>query len=86
MGLFPAQRLFLRSLERDAKATPAYRQFRRDLIMDGEEKHEARQARNAASLQSIGEYYENLAAKYNWARLRPWLPVEPDPPVPTSYP
>jgi hypothetical protein len=86
VGLMPTQLEFLRSLEGDAKVTPPYRQYRRDLITDGEEKHETRQEHNAAYLLRLGEYFENLAAKYDQARLRPWLPVEPDPPVPISYP
>jgi hypothetical protein len=56
------------------------------LITDGEEKHETRQENTAAYLQRIGDYDKNLAAKYDRARLRPWLSVEADPPVPISYP
>jgi hypothetical protein len=28
------------------------------------------------------DYHAELARKYTWAASRPWLPVEPDPPVP----
>ena len=86
VGLLPTQRELLRSLEVDAKVTPASRQHLRQVITDLEAYHQTRQEKNVAYLRRLGAYYENLAAKYDRARLRPWLPVEPDPPVPISYP
>lgn len=34
------------------------------------------------SESQIAAYYDSLNAKYREAALRPWLPVEPDPPEP----
>jgi hypothetical protein len=81
-SLFPGQREFLRSLETDPKSTPEYREYRRGLITDGEEQWGIRQERNAFVVGRLADYYERLAAKYEKARRRPWLPVQPDPPMP----
>ena len=40
------------------------------------------QERNAIVYQGLADYHGQLAAKYEKARRRPWLPVEPDPPMP----
>lgn len=81
-GLLLGQRDFLRSLEEDSKVTPDHRKLRRDLITDGEEKSMIRQEQNADLFGRLAAYHDGLAAKYDRARWRPWLPVEPDPPVP----
>ncbi len=81
-GLLPIQREFLRSLEEDPKVTAEHRTYRRDLITDGEEATRIRQEHNVEFLGRLEDYHEQLAAKYGRARLRPWLPVEADPPMP----
>jgi hypothetical protein len=83
-SLHPIQKDFLRSLELDPKVTPEYRKYRRGLITDGEERTGTMQERNAVVYRGLVEYNEQLAAKYNRARWRPWLPVEPDPPMPPT--
>jgi len=82
VGLLQGQREFLQSLENDPKVTPDYRTYRRGLITDGEEGHRIRQEHNVVVLGKIAEHFERLAAKYEWYRCHPWLPVEPDPPIP----
>ena len=81
-SLSPGQRVFLRSLETDPKITTEFRAYRRGLIADGEEQLRRLQERNAFVFGRLAVYYEELAAKYEKARRRPWLPVEPDPPMP----
>ncbi len=83
-GLLPGQAEFLRSLDIDPNVTPEYRKYRRDLITEGEEQTRTRQERNAIVFGDVAEYHRRLAAKYDKARWRPWLPVEPDPPMPPS--
>ena len=83
-SLLPGQRDFLRSLDVDPKITPEYREYRRGLITDGAEQTRIRQERNAIVFQGLVDYHEQLAAKYEKARRRPWLPVEPDPPMPPT--
>ena len=80
--LLPGQREFLRSL--DQTATPEYRQARYNLIADGEERSGKIQALNEVVFKGLVAYHRKLAAKYDLARRRPWLPVEPDPPPPPS--
>ena len=81
-GLQKGQREFLQSLDEDAKVTPEYRKYRRELITDGEESARIRQEHNVLVFQQSEEYYAHLAAKYERARRQPWIPVEPDPPSP----
>jgi hypothetical protein len=81
-GLFQGQREFLQGLEDDAKVTPEYRKYRRDLILESEERDVSRHDLNVIMLRKRVEYFEGLADKYKRARKRPWLPVEPDPPIP----
>jgi len=76
------QKDFLRSL--DQKATPEYRKYRYGLIEESEESQGRMQEHNAVVVRGLAEYYEALAAKYDRARWRPWLPVEPDPPMPPT--
>lgn len=81
-GLFATQRDFLRSLEADPKRTPKERKFHRDLITDLEERLRISEEQSADLNRRLAEYHDGLAAKYDRARWRPWLPVEPDPPAP----
>jgi hypothetical protein len=81
-GLLPGQVDFLRSLELDPKVAPEFRDFRRGLILKGEEQAEARAELAMAFLHRLVDYHEQLVTKYDRARWRPWLPVEPDPPTP----
>ncbi len=81
-GLLPAQKDFLRDLDQDPKATPEYRKYRRKLIEDGEKLQLAPQEGNAVLFRKFAEHHGKLARKYDRARWHPWLPVEPDPPVP----
>jgi hypothetical protein len=82
-GLLQSQKDFLRSL--DQTATPEYRAYRYGLIADGEEFHGTRQARNEVGIQGLSAYFERLAAKYDRARWRPWIPVADDPPIPNKW-
>ena len=81
-GLMPGQADFLRELETDPKVTPEHRAYRRGLILDGDVRLEAMQARNAVVVGALADYHDRMAAKYDEARWHPWLPVEPDPPAP----
>jgi hypothetical protein len=81
-GLTTEQKEFLRSLE--GTATPEYRAYRYGLIADGEERVGKMQERNAVIFRGMVAYHEMLAAKYRTAARRPWLPVEPDPPMPAT--
>ena len=81
-SLLPAQRDFLRSL--DLTATPEYRKERYELIAKGEERVGKLEERNAVVFKGLTEYHDQLAAKYYAASRRPWLPVEPDPPMPPT--
>jgi hypothetical protein len=83
-SLHPDQVHFLRSLDLDPKVTPEFREYRRGLIMDYEEQKLTMQERNAVVFRGLVEYNRQLAAKYDRARWRPWLPVEPDPPMPPT--
>jgi hypothetical protein len=81
-GLLPGQVDFLRSLDHDPKVTPEFREYRRRLIREGEEQAGARHELTIAFCRKLVEYHEQLAARYDRALWRPWLPVEPDPPMP----
>jgi hypothetical protein len=81
-GLLPGQVKFLRSLDLDPKVTHEFRTYRRGLIQDGEERAGVRLELAMAFLRRLVDYHEQLATKYDRARRRPWLPVEPDPLVP----
>jgi hypothetical protein len=83
-SLFPIQKDFLRSLDTDPKVSPEYRKYRRDLITEGEERAGTMQERNVVVFRGPVEYNEQLSAKYDLARWRPWLPVEPDLPMPPT--
>ena len=81
-GLLPMQKDFLRSLDQDPKAAPEYRKYRRGPIRDGEQLQLTLQESNVIVFRKLADYHGKLAAKYDEARWRPWLPVEPDPPPP----
>jgi hypothetical protein len=81
-GLLPGQVDFLRSLDLGPKVTPEFREYRRGLIQEGEERAGVRQEQAMDFLRRLVDYHEQLATKYDRARWRPWLPVEPDPPMP----
>jgi hypothetical protein len=81
-GLFQSQANFLRSLENNPKITPQNREYRRGLIVDSQVEQAARQQQTSDLFRRMAEYHEQLARKYDQARLRPWIPVEPDPPMP----
>jgi len=81
-GLHPGTVDFLRSLDHDPKVTSEFREYRRGLIQEGEENAGARQEQAIAFLRRLVEYHEQLTTKYDRALWRPWLPVEPDPPMP----
>lgn len=81
-SLLQIQKDFLRSLDRTA--TPEYRKLRYGMIADGEERVGKLQERNAMVYRGLTEYHEELAAKYDRAQRRPWLPVAPDPPMPPT--
>jgi hypothetical protein len=81
-GLLPGQVHFLRSLDLDPKVTPEFREYRRALIQEGEERAGVRQKQASDFLRRLVDYHEQLANKYDRARWRPWLPVEPDPIMP----
>ena len=86
-GTIPAdimqgQKDFLKSLDADEHVKPDYRKYRFDLIADGEE-HLGRQAEVAVQSLTVNiDYFSKLAAKYRQAMREPWLPVEPDGPIP----
>ncbi|MFO0887744.1 MAG: hypothetical protein U0790_01215 [Isosphaeraceae bacterium] len=81
-GITQGQKDFLRSLDHDA--TPEYRTYRYGLIADGEERLGRLDEHNAVIMRGLTEYHRGLADKYAKAMERPWLPVEPDPPMPPT--
>lgn len=81
-GLLPIQKDFLRNLEKDPKAAPEYRKYRRKLIEDGERFQLSPQESNVVVFRKLVDYHDKLKRKYDQARWHPWLPVEPDPPPP----
>jgi hypothetical protein len=83
-GLTASQKEFLRSL--DGTATEAYRKQRYGLIADGEEFQAKIAADNVETYGQIVDFYRTMAEKYEKAAGQPWLPVEPDPPMPGSTP
>lgn len=76
------QKDFLRSLDKDA--TPEYRKYRYGLIADGEKRLGKLDEHNAVIMRGLSEYHRMLAEKYGMAARRPWLSVEPDPPMPPT--
>ena len=85
-GLQKGQREFLQSLDEDAKVTPEYRKYRRELITDGEESARIRQEHNVLVFQQSEEYYAHLAAKYEPGPTATMDSVEPDPPARNEFP
>ena len=77
-----SQKDFLKSLDTDKKITPDYRKYRYELIADGEERLGHIAENNVKELTALVDYYWKLAAKYEKAQKKPWLPVAPDPPKP----
>jgi hypothetical protein len=77
--LAPPQKALLRSI--DPKATPELRKERYERIATAEEYGAKGPELSAAWFRKMVVYYEGLAAKYDRARRRPWLLVEPDPPL-----
>ncbi|WP_154673906.1 hypothetical protein [Singulisphaera acidiphila] len=78
--LLPSQKEFLKGLE--GKSTEEYRQYRYGLIADGEDRQARLAAGNVVQCGVRVDYYKRLAAKYAKAAREPWMPVEPDPPMP----
>jgi hypothetical protein len=83
-GLLASQKDFLRSL--DGTATEEYRKQRYGLIADGEERQADLAAGNVEIFSQTVEHFRKLADKYEKAAREPWLPVEPDPPMPGGTP
>ncbi|APW60305.1 hypothetical protein [Paludisphaera borealis] len=79
-GILQSQKDFLRSL--DQTATEEYKKYRYGLIADGEQRLADIALSNVDVYSRIVDYFKELAEKYEKARLEPWLPVEPDPPMP----
>ncbi|MDR3617779.1 MAG: magnesium transporter [Paludisphaera borealis] len=79
-GIDKSQKDFLRSL--DQTATEEYKKYRYGLIADGEQRLAEIALSNVDVYSRIVDYFKKLAEKYEKARLEPWLPVEPDPPMP----
>ncbi|SIO43098.1 hypothetical protein SAMN05444166_4661 [Singulisphaera sp. GP187] len=79
-GLDPSQKVFLKGLE--GKSTESYKQYRYGLIADGENRQAGLAAKNLAEYGALVESHRKLAAKYAKAAREPWVPVEPDPPMP----
>ena len=65
-------------------AKPQDRKDGFDRIADDESLHVRRLEQAAWVLRRLIADCEELAAKYDRARWRPWLPVEPDPPRPST--
>lgn len=79
-GLAPKQITFLKSL--DGKATEDYKKQRYALIADAEQRQADTARSNVDVFGRVVAHYKAMEAKYAAAADRPWLPVEPDPPVP----
>lgn len=79
-GLDRQQIAFLKSL--DGKATEDYKKQRYALIANEEQRQADIGKSNVDVYGRIVDHYKAMAAKYAVAAERPWLPVEPDPPVP----
>jgi hypothetical protein len=77
--LAPSQKAFLRSL--DPRTTPELRKERYEQIATVEERGGKGLEPIVAHFRKFTAYHEALADKYDRARRRPWLPVEPDPPL-----
>ena len=79
-GISPSQKNFLKGLE--GNATAEYKKYRYGLIADGEDRTAGLAAKNLPQLTDRLANYERLAEKYTKAEQKPWVPVEPDPPMP----
>lgn len=79
-GLDRQQIAFLKSL--DGTATEDYKKQRYALIADGEQRQADTARSNVDVFGRVVAHYKAMEAKYAAAAERPWLPVEPDPPVP----
>ena len=79
-GLLPAQKTFLKGLE--GNATEEYKKYRYGLIADGEDRQAGLATLNVAEFTPRIEIYKRLVEKYTKAAQEPWVPVEPDPPMP----
>ena len=79
-GLLPSQIAFLKGL--DGSATEEYKKYRYGLIADGEDLQAGLATQNLAEFTPRVEIYKKLADKYEKAAQEPWVPVEPDPPMP----
>ncbi|WP_165073224.1 HlyD/EmrA/EmrK family protein [Paludisphaera rhizosphaerae] len=79
-GLDPRQAAFLKSL--DGTATEDYKKQRYALIANEEQRQADIGKSNVDVYGRIVDHYRAMAAKYAAAVERPWLPIEPDPPMP----
>ncbi len=79
-GLLPAQQAFLKGLE--GNATEQYKQYRYGIMADGEDRLAQLAAQNLSECTPVLEWHRKLAEKYTKAAQKPWVPVEPDPPMP----
>jgi hypothetical protein len=79
-GLLPSQKAYLKGL--DGTVTEQYKQYRYGLIADGEDQQARLASQNLAEYTGLLEYHTRLAEKYTKAAQQPWVPVEPDPPMP----
>jgi hypothetical protein len=68
--------------ELEGKATDQYKQYRYGLIADGEDLQAKLASQNADQFTKLVQHYNQLAEKYTKAAKQPWLPVQPDPPLP----
>jgi len=76
----PEQKKWLASL--DEKKDLARRKDGFELIAGFEAEFGLMQEKNAVTYRSLTDYHKLLAEKYEKAEMRPWEPVEPDPPLP----
>ena len=83
-GLLPLQKEFLRALDSNSNLSAEYRKYRYSLIAVSEELVATNERRAVDQYRALIEYHDKLAAKYDRAQCRPWIPVEPDPPMPGS--
>jgi hypothetical protein len=79
-GILPVQRNFLKGLEGNASAE--YKKYRYGIIADGEDRLATLASQNLLEFTDRIATYKRLAEKYTKAAQQPWVPVEPDPPMP----
>jgi hypothetical protein len=79
-GLLPSQKDFLKGLE--GKNPEEFIRYRYGLIADGEDRAALSARQNVDTYNKLVDHYKKLVEKYLKAVQKPWLPVEPDPPMP----